>query len=105
MTNDTRVYNVIVILLICFVFFFLSLSSSKGFGETAQTLVRVASKEHEVKGTVGAVGGVLRQIPSTALTPIIIASQATSNVLDGVKSQLIPDSRNEAALKWRKDYF
>lgn len=77
----------------------------QGFGETAQTLVRVASIEHEVKGAVGAVGGVLRQIPSTALTPIILASQATSNVLDGVKSQLVPDARAEAALKWRNDYF
>ncbi|XKL63743.1 hypothetical protein PGB90_006107 [Kerria lacca] len=31
----------------------------EGIGETAQTLVRVASVEHEVKGKVGAVGGVL----------------------------------------------
>lgn len=77
----------------------------QGFGETAQTLVRVASVEHEVKGAVGAVGGVLREIPSTAIRPIIIASQATTNVLDGVRSQLVPDARTEAALKWRSDYF
>ncbi|XP_065221759.1 autophagy-related protein 2 homolog A [Planococcus citri] len=77
----------------------------EGFGETAQTLVRTASIEHEVKGTVGAVGSVIRQIPSTALKPIILASQATSNVLDGVRSQLVPDARAEAALKWRNDYF
>lgn len=83
----------------------LHLLTFQGFGETAQTLVRVASVEHEVKGAVGAVGGVLREIPSTAIRPIIIASQATTNVLDGVRSQLVPDARTEAALKWRSDYF
>lgn len=83
----------------------LHLSTFQGFGETAQTLVRVASVEHEVKGAVGAVGGVLREIPPAAIRPIIIASQATTNVLDGVRSQLVPDARTEAALKWRSDYF
>ncbi|KAI5741739.1 hypothetical protein M8J76_016678 [Diaphorina citri] len=75
----------------------------EGIGETAQTLLRVASEEHEAKGAVGAVGGVLRQIPPTALQPIILASKATSNVLGGVKSQLVPDARKEAAHKWRTD--
>ncbi|KAG8323604.1 Autophagy protein [Homalodisca vitripennis] len=49
----------------------------------------------------GAVGGVLRQIPPTIVTPIILASAATSNLLGGVRSQLVPDTRREAALKWR----
>uniref|UniRef100_A0A8D8U0S0 Autophagy-related protein 2 n=3 Tax=Cacopsylla melanoneura TaxID=428564 RepID=A0A8D8U0S0_9HEMI len=75
----------------------------EGLGETAQTLLRVASEEHEAKGAVGAVGGVLRQIPPTAIKPIILASKATSNVLGGVKSQLVPDARKEAAHKWRQD--
>jgi len=34
----------------------------------------VASEEHEHKGTVGAVGGVLRQIPPTVVKPIILAT-------------------------------
>lgn len=50
---------------------------------------------------VGAVGGVLRQIPPTVVAPIILASAATSNLLGGVRSQLVPDARREATLKWR----
>uniref|UniRef100_A0A1B6D799 Autophagy-related protein 2 n=1 Tax=Clastoptera arizonana TaxID=38151 RepID=A0A1B6D799_9HEMI len=73
----------------------------EGLGETAQTLVRVASSEHEQKGAVGAVGGVLRQIPPTVVAPFIVASAATSNLLGGVRSQLVPDARREATLKWR----
>lgn len=49
----------------------------------------------------GAVGGVLRQIPPTMVTPIILASAATSNLLGGVRSQLVPDARREATLKYR----
>lgn len=52
-------------------------------GETAQTLVRVANEEAEQKGMTGAVGGVLRQIPSTVVKPIILATEATVNVLGG----------------------
>ncbi len=77
----------------------------QGIGDTAETLVRVASIEHEVKGAVGVVGGILKGIPSTTIKPIIIASQATTNVLDGMRSQLVPDARTEASLKWKYDYF
>lgn len=58
-----------------------------------------------MKGAVGAVGGLAREIPSAALTPIILATRATSNVLDGVRSHLVPDAKTEAALKWKNDYF
>ncbi|KDR16670.1 autophagy-related protein 2 homolog A-like [Zootermopsis nevadensis] len=75
----------------------------EGIGETAQTLVRVASEEHEQKGMSGAVGGVLRQIPPTVVKPIILATEATSNVLGGMKSQLVPDARREAVEKWRSE--
>lgn len=51
----------------------------------------------------GAVGGVLRQIPPTMVAPIILASAATSNLLGGVRSQLVPDARREAQYKWRDD--
>lgn len=66
-------------------------------------MVRVASHEHEQKGYSGAVGGVLRQIPPTFVKPIIIASEATNNVLGGVQSQLVPDARQEANQKWRRN--
>lgn len=75
----------------------------QGIGETADNIVKVASHEHEQKGYSGAVGGVLRQIPPTIFKPIIIASEATSNVLGGVRSQLVPDARREASQKWRSD--
>ncbi|KAK6635316.1 hypothetical protein RUM44_000567 [Polyplax serrata] len=75
----------------------------EGIGETAETLVRVASKEHEQKGVTGAVGGVLRQIPPTVVKPIILATEATSNVIGGMRSQLVPDARKEAVEKWRKE--
>lgn len=75
----------------------------EGVSETAGTIVRVASQEHEQKGYSGAVGGVLRQIPPTFVKPIIIASEATKNVLGGMQSQLLPDARREASQKWRSD--
>jgi autophagy-related protein 2 len=75
----------------------------QGIGETAQTIVRVASEEHEQKGVSGAVGGVLRQIPPTVVKPIILATEATSNVLGGMKSQLVPDAKREAIEKWRTE--
>jgi len=73
----------------------------QGIGETAVNLVRVASEEHEQKGVTGAVGGVLRQIPSTVVKPIILATEATNNVIGGMRSQLVPDIRKEAVDKWR----
>lgn len=51
----------------------------------------------------GAVGGVLRQIPPTVVKPIILATEATSNVLGGAMNQLAPDKRKEALEKWRSD--
>ncbi|XP_046401930.1 autophagy-related protein 2 homolog B isoform X2 [Ischnura elegans] len=75
----------------------------EGLGDTAQTIVRVASEEHENKGVTGAVGGVLRQIPPTVVRPLVLASQATSNVLGGMRSQLVPDARREDVQKWRPD--
>ncbi|XP_053986087.1 autophagy-related protein 2 homolog B isoform X1 [Hylaeus volcanicus] len=75
----------------------------EGLGETADQLVRVASEEHEQKGVSGALGGVLRQIPPTVMKPIILATEATNNVLGGMQSQLVPDVRREATQKWRQD--
>lgn len=63
--------------------------------------MRVACEEHEQKGMTGAVGGVLRQIPPTVVKPIILATEATNNVIGGMRSQLVPDARKEAVEKWR----
>ncbi len=72
-------------------------------GDTAHTIVHVASKEHEQKGMSGAVGGVLRQIPPTVVRPIILMAEATTNVIDGFRSQLEPEFKKEAEEKWKED--
>ncbi|GAB1600117.1 autophagy-related protein 2 homolog B-like [Argonauta hians] len=73
----------------------------QGFSETAESIVRAATEEHEHKGVTGAVGGVIRQIPPTMVQPIILASEATSNVLGGMRNQLVPDARREDVEKWK----
>ncbi|KAJ8963256.1 hypothetical protein NQ318_018723 [Aromia moschata] len=75
----------------------------EGIGETSDNILQVVSREKEQKGYSGVVGGVLRQIPPTILKPVIIASEATNNVLGGMRSQLVPDARREANQKWRSD--
>jgi len=76
---------------------------TEGLSETASNLVRVATEEHEKKGVTGAVGGVLRQIPPTVVKPLILATEATSNVLGGAMNQLQPDKRKEALEKWKTE--
>lgn len=73
----------------------------QGLGQTATNIVQVAKEEHEQKGVTGAVGGVLRQVPATVVQPLILATEATSNVLGGVRNQILPDARREAEDKWR----
>lgn len=51
----------------------------------------------------GAVGAVIRQIPPAMVKPIVLATQATTNVLGGVRNQLVPDARMEAKEKWKED--
>uniref|UniRef100_A0A3B3ZN14 Uncharacterized protein n=1 Tax=Periophthalmus magnuspinnatus TaxID=409849 RepID=A0A3B3ZN14_9GOBI len=75
----------------------------EGVIDTAQTLCDVASRGHEQKGLPGAVGGVLRQIPPTVVRPLIVASEATSNLLGGMRNQIKPDARKEEFLKWRTE--
>uniref|UniRef100_A0A7N8XN33 Autophagy related 2A n=1 Tax=Mastacembelus armatus TaxID=205130 RepID=A0A7N8XN33_9TELE len=75
----------------------------EGVIDTAQTLCDVASRGHEQKGLPGAVGGVLRQIPPTVVRPLIVASEATSNLLGGMRNQIKPDARKEDFLKWRME--
>jgi len=61
-------------------------------------------QEHEQKGLTGAVGGVLRHIPPTLVRPVIIASEATSNILSGVRNQILPDAKREEEHKYRSKY-
>ncbi|KAM4617539.1 autophagy-related protein 2 homolog A isoform 2-T2 [Discoglossus pictus] len=75
----------------------------EGVIDTAQTIRDVASRGHEQKGLTGAVGGVLRQIPPTVVKPFIVATEATSNLLGGMRNQIRPDAHKEDSLKWRAD--
>jgi len=70
---------------------------------TAQTIYHTAVDEHEQKGVTGAIGGVLRQIPPTMLQPVILATEATSNVLGGMRNQLLPDKKREDEEKWKPE--
>ncbi|XP_042294778.1 autophagy-related protein 2 homolog A isoform X2 [Sceloporus undulatus] len=75
----------------------------EGVIDTAQAICDVAARGHEQKGITGAVGGVLRQIPPTVVKPLIVASEATSNLLGGMRNQIKPDARKEESLKWRSE--
>ncbi|KAG2460360.1 ATG2A protein, partial [Polypterus senegalus] len=75
----------------------------EGVIDTAQTICDVATRGHEQKGLPGAVGGVLRQIPPTVVRPLIVATEATSNLLGGMRNQIKPDARKEDFLKWRTE--
>lgn len=75
----------------------------EGVGETAATICETAALEHDQKGVTGAVGAVLRQIPPTMVRPLVLATQATSNVLGGVRNQLMPDVRRDARQKWKDE--
>ena len=65
--------------------------------------MKVAVEEHENKGVSGAVGGVLRQLPPTIVQPVIIATEATSSVLGGMRNQLRPDKKREEEKKWKME--
>ena len=52
---------------------------------------------------MGAVGGVLRQIPPTIVQPLITIPEAAANVIGGLKSQLKPDAKKEDEDKWKEE--
>ncbi|XP_059951660.1 autophagy-related protein 2 homolog B isoform X4 [Mesoplodon densirostris] len=73
----------------------------EGLADTAQTIYETAAREHESRGVTGAVGEVLRQIPPAVVKPLIVATEATSNVLGGMRNQIRPDVRQDESQKWR----
>uniref|UniRef100_A0A3B3H8W3 Autophagy related 2B n=1 Tax=Oryzias latipes TaxID=8090 RepID=A0A3B3H8W3_ORYLA len=75
----------------------------EGLTDTALTIYDTATREHEQRGMTGAVGGVLRQLPPAVVKPLIMATEATSNVLGGMRNQIHPDARQEESQKWRQD--
>lgn len=77
-------------------------SLPQGIADTAQTIYETAAREHESRGVTGAVGEVLRQIPPAVVRPLIVATEATSNVLGGMRNQIRPDVRQDESQKWRR---
>ncbi|XDC64672.1 hypothetical protein R6Z07M_015854 [Ovis aries] len=73
----------------------------EGIADTAQTIYETAAREHESRGVTGAVGEVLRQLPPAVVKPLIVATEATSNVLGGMRNQIRPDVRQDESQKWR----
>ncbi|XP_006839573.1 PREDICTED: autophagy-related protein 2 homolog B [Chrysochloris asiatica] len=73
----------------------------EGITDTAHTIYETAAREHESRGVTGAVGEVLRQIPPAVVRPLIVATEATSNVLGGMRNQIRPDVRQDESQKWR----
>ncbi|XP_062379584.1 autophagy-related protein 2 homolog B isoform X2 [Sardina pilchardus] len=73
----------------------------EGLTDTALGIIVTATREHEQRGVTGAVGGVLRQLPPAMVKPLIVATEATSNVLGGMRNQIQPDARQEETQKWR----
>lgn len=82
-------------------FFSFASSPLQGITDTAQTIYETAAREHESRGVTGAVGEVLRQIPPAVVKPLIVATEATSNVLGGMRNQIRPDVRQDESQKWR----
>ena len=60
-----------------------------------------AAASGDRSGVAGAVGGVLRAVPSNMVRPVILGAAATTNLLDGVKNQISPDQRVEEEEKWK----
>lgn len=65
--------------------------------------MEAAVVEHDQKGYSGAVGAVVRQIPQLVVCPAVLATQATTNILGGAKSSLVPEAKREARDKWKHD--
>lgn len=75
----------------------------QGINERVNTVIENTIIEHDQKGYTGAAGAIIRQIPPIALAPVVLATQATTNILGGVKNQLVPDAKYEAREKWKDD--
>lgn len=73
----------------------------EGINDTADNFANEISNGNETTGFRGAVGGVLRQIPSAAIKPIVVTTEATCNILIGLKNQLNPDEKKDDDNKWK----
>ena len=75
----------------------------QGFKGAAIDIYQGAVEGHELKGIPGAVGGVLKHVPGSAILPFVITTGGTSTVLEGLKNQMAPDKRREMLEKWKPE--
>ncbi len=101
-----------------------------GMEETSSALQEaIAREQHRGRGLSGMVGGVLRevqfaiastvqstrtldklpfsvvfnlQVPSAIVRPVIYATEATANVIEGVQGTVAPEIRKEEEDKWKR---
>ncbi|KAJ8044621.1 Autophagy-related protein 2-like B [Holothuria leucospilota] len=73
----------------------------EGTYDTANAIYQTAWEEYQQKGVTGAVGGFIRQVPPSMIRPFILATEASSSILGGVRNQILPDARKEDDEKWR----
>ncbi|XP_071833635.1 autophagy-related protein 2 homolog A-like isoform X2 [Apostichopus japonicus] len=75
----------------------------EGTYDTANAIYQTAWEEYQQKGVTGAVGGFIRQVPPSMIRPFILATEASSSILGGVRNQILPDARKEDDEKWRSE--
>ncbi len=74
-----------------------------GIEETSRSLQdAVVREQHRGRGITGMVGGVLREVPSAMVRPVIYATEATANVIEGVQGSVAPEIRREEEDKWKR---
>lgn len=73
----------------------------EGLNDTVANFLYEVNQGAELKGIPGAIGGALRQLPSAALAPIVLTSEATCNFLTGVRNQINPDEKKDDDQKWK----
>jgi autophagy-related protein 2 len=75
----------------------------QSFNTTSHQLRTEAQLGRRRKGVLGVVGGLLRQMPSVAIQPIVTTTKAAENFLVGVRNQIDRDERNDDKEKYRSE--
>ncbi len=75
----------------------------QSFNTTSHQLRTEAQLGRRRKGALGVIGGLLRQMPSVAIQPIVTTTKAAENFLVGVRNQIDRDERNDDKEKYRSE--
>lgn len=75
----------------------------QSINSTSHQLKTEAQLGRRRKGFLGVFGGLLRQMPSVAIQPIVTTTRAAGELLDGVRNQIDHDERNDDKQKFRTE--